>query len=78
MLTGTAVTAVEQGGDGPGAVLLADGRRLDADAVLVAAGRRPDTSGLGLDAAGVGVDDGGAVVGRRSPAHDELADLGRR
>ncbi len=43
-------------------VVLADGRRIAADRVLVAAGRRPDTRGLGLDAAGVATGEGGFVT----------------
>ncbi len=38
------------------------GRVLEADAVLLSTGRRPNTQGLGLDAAGVAVDDQGAIV----------------
>ncbi len=57
VLTGTPVTAVE----GPD-VVLADGRRVTADRVLVAVGRRPDTRGLGLDAAGVETGDRGFVT----------------
>ncbi|RYC30498.1 dihydrolipoyl dehydrogenase [Lichenibacterium minor] len=37
-------------------------RRLDADVVLVATGRRPNTEGLGLDAAGVAVERGRVVI----------------
>ncbi len=37
-------------------------RRLDADVVLVATGRRPNTEGLGLDAAGVATDRGRVVI----------------
>jgi len=41
----------------------ADGRRtLPFDRIIVAAGRRPRTAGLGLDAAGVEVAEGGAVI----------------
>ncbi len=54
--TGVAVAAADAGG-----VDLADGRRVDADALLVALGRVPDTRGLGLDAAGVAVDGRGFV-----------------
>ncbi len=57
VLVGSPVTAVE----GP-AVVLADGRRIGADRVLVAVGRRPDTAGLGLDAAGVATGEGGFVA----------------
>ncbi len=42
-------------------VRLAGGGRLAADAVLAAIGRRPNTGGLGLAAAGVAVDGVGAV-----------------
>lgn len=61
VLTGVAVAAVEHTA-GDVRVVLADGRRLAADVVLVAAGRRPDHRGLGLDAAGVGTDGHGAVT----------------
>jgi len=57
VLTGTPVTAVE-GAD----VVLGDGRRIVADRVLVAVGRRPDTRGLGLDSAGVATTDRGFVT----------------
>ncbi len=43
-------------------VVTADGTRLAADAVLVAAGRSPRVAALDLDAAGVKVDDRGFVV----------------
>ncbi|MGH2402338.1 MAG: FAD-dependent oxidoreductase [Candidatus Limnocylindria bacterium] len=35
---------------------------VDVDAVLIAVGRQPDTDGLGLEAAGVEVDERGAIV----------------
>ena len=57
VLTGEPVTALE-GSE----VVLEGGRRVFADAVLVAVGRRPDTSGLDLEAAGVQTDDRGFVV----------------
>ena len=37
-------------------------RRLDADVVLVATGRKPNTEGLGLEAAGVATDRGRVVI----------------
>ena len=43
---------------------LADGRSLDADALLIAVGRRPNTGGLGLDAAGVAAGSGGIQTDR--------------
>ncbi|HEY7858249.1 MAG TPA: NAD(P)/FAD-dependent oxidoreductase [Candidatus Nanopelagicales bacterium] len=46
----------------PGAhVSLGSGDELDVDVVILAAGRRPRSAGLGLDALGVGLTDGGAV-----------------
>ena len=41
---------------------LTDGERLEVDQVLVATGRKPNTQGLGLEAAGVALDAVGAVV----------------
>jgi glutathione reductase (NADPH) len=41
---------------------LAGGGEISADAALYAVGRRPNTRGLGLEAAGVALDDEGAVV----------------
>ena len=43
-------------------VALSDGDRIEADQVLVATGRRPNTRGLGLESAGVALDAAGAVV----------------
>ena len=57
VLTGTAVTAVEGAG-----VVLGDGRRIPADRLLVAVGRRPDTRALGLAAAGIATDARGYVT----------------
>jgi NAD(P) transhydrogenase len=48
--------------DGQLRVVLSNGLSLDADALLVAAGRVANSSGLGLEAAGVGVDRRGRVV----------------
>jgi glutathione reductase (NADPH) len=41
---------------------LSDGEILEADAVLVATGRRPNTAGLGLESAGVATDEVGAIT----------------
>lgn len=57
VVTGVAVSAV-RGQE----IDLDGGRRVPFDRLLVAAGRRPDTHGLGLDAAGVRVDERGFVV----------------
>ena len=43
-------------------VKLSDGSIVNADLVLAATGRQPNTENLGLDAAGVEVDDKGAVL----------------
>jgi glutathione reductase (NADPH) len=42
-------------------VTLGDGSALEADAVLYATGRRPNTRGLGLEAAGVAMGPGGEI-----------------
>ncbi len=60
-LTGASLAAIERRGDGL-LVMLDNGTALGADAVLRALGRRPNTAGLGLEAAGVALDTGGAVV----------------
>ena len=48
--------------DGPLEIALERGTRIEADTVLVATGRRPATQGIGLEAAGVELDDHGRVV----------------
>ncbi len=58
----TQIAAIEPVGEGA-RLLLADGRRIEAPHLLVAAGRVPVTEGLGLDAAGVAVDERGIRVG---------------
>jgi pyruvate/2-oxoglutarate dehydrogenase complex dihydrolipoamide dehydrogenase (E3) component len=64
VITGVALTAADRAGaDGPVTATLADGRRVEADEILVAVGRRPSTGSLGLEPVGrapgrfVGVDD---------------------
>jgi len=54
--TGVGARAVEGG-----AVVLDTGERVEADRVLVAVGRTPRTTGLGLDAGGVQLDERGYV-----------------
>ncbi len=54
-------TAVASGKGGV-TVTTASGRRVHGQRLLVATGRRPQTDGLGLDAAGVDVDDRGFVA----------------
>jgi glutathione reductase (NADPH) len=59
---GAKVRALEDAGGGATRVVLADGSAVEADAVLCATGRAPNTAGLGLEAAGVALDVNGAVV----------------
>ncbi len=60
---GVALTSVHvSSAPGGGSAVLADGTRVDVDRVLVAVGRTPRTSDLGLDLAGVAVDEKGFVV----------------
>ena len=47
--------------EGAGTLVLAGGERIEADRILVAAGRRPTTGALGLHSVGVEVDERGAV-----------------
>jgi len=64
ILTEAQVTSVAREHDLRRLQVVAGGRRrtLEVDEVLVATGRRPNTAGLGLDGAGVAVDERGAVV----------------
>lgn len=57
----TEVEAIETRGD-TRLLSLNDGQTLEADQVLYATGRTPKTAGLGLEAAGVELDDVGAIV----------------
>lgn len=57
VLTGSHVTATS-----PDGLTLAGGKAIRPGCVLVAAGRRPKTASLGLDAAGIDLDDRGFVV----------------
>jgi glutathione reductase (NADPH) len=71
-ITGAALTAIERRGDGL-SVHLDKGETIAANAVLRALGRRPNSAGLGLEAAGVAFDAAGAVIvdlaGQTSAAH---------
>ncbi len=55
------ITRLEKTGDGLLATLLSD-EKVDADMVLYAIGRDPNTGGLGLERAGVKLDEAGAVI----------------
>lgn len=55
------VTRIERAGESVRAILN-DGAALEADLIMYATGRRPNTGGLGLEAAGVKLDPDGAVM----------------
>ena len=61
VITGRTVAAIEHSGHAY-PVRLSDGRWIDVDKVMFALGRAPNTAGLGLEAAGVGVASSRAVV----------------
>jgi mercuric reductase len=60
---GVRVSRVERAGEQRAVVFERDGveERVEAERILVATGRRPNTQGLGLEAAGVELTDAGAV-----------------
>ncbi len=62
--TGAQVLGVRRGEDHVEVTVSVDGHEIDlaCDEVLVATGRRPNTEGLGLDAAGVTIDGRGALA----------------
>lgn len=59
--TNTVFKRIEQLEDGSKRVHLTNGEQIDTDVVMYAIGRVPAVAGLGLDAAGVEIDDKGAV-----------------
>lgn len=59
--TNTNITAIEKTDEGV-RLTLTDGSELTADAVMYATGRAPNTGGLGLEKAGVALDENGAVI----------------
>ena len=61
-INNTVFTRIEGEAGGEKRVHLANGDTLTADEVVWAIGRRPSTHGLGLEEAGVTLDEGGAVV----------------
>ncbi|MGE8944287.1 glutathione-disulfide reductase [Leptospira interrogans] len=66
VLTNTIFTEIERVGQGRGAKSLvgrlSDGSTIEADQIMFAIGRSPNTAGLGLDVAGVICDDGAIKV----------------
>jgi dihydrolipoamide dehydrogenase len=59
---GTKVDEMKDGAGGAKVLTLSNGQSVEADCVLVATGRRPFSSGMGLEAAGVAVGERGKVV----------------
>jgi len=78
--TGVPVSQVESatGSAEAGTVQLADGARLEHTRLLVAVGRAPRTDGLGVDLAGVDLDDRGYVRVDKHLPHQQPPHLGRR
>lgn len=62
LVTNTVFTAIEDLGSGKRRVALKNGEAIETDLVFWAVGRKPNTSGLGLEAAGVAIDAEGAVI----------------
>ena len=56
------VARIDRNRDGKLKLSLGDGTAVEADAVMAATGRSPNTAGLGLEDAGVRLDETGAVV----------------
>jgi glutathione reductase (NADPH) len=62
ILCETKLDGVRRGDDGRLHAITSKGEALDADQVMLAVGRLPNTGGLGLEAAGVALDVQGAVI----------------
>jgi glutathione reductase (NADPH) len=64
VITQTVFEKIEEveGAELPYCVHLKNGHSINADVIMMAVGRRPNTESLGLEAAGVAVSDGGAVI----------------
>ena len=62
VVCGERAEKVSRNADGTVTLTLASGRALSADDLLVAVGRQPVTAGVGLDAAGIEVDQRGYIV----------------
>jgi glutathione reductase (NADPH) len=61
VVAGAAPARIDKLGDGL-CLTLQDGRRLEADQVMLATGRAPNSAGLGLEAAGVVLNKAGAIA----------------
>ena len=62
VITHTVFKEIEKLADGSLCVHLANGRKVEAETVLMAVGRRPNTDGLGLEAAGVKLGKDGEIL----------------
>lgn len=62
LVTNTVFTSIDDLGQGRRRVTLKNGDAIETDLVFWAVGRKPNTAGLGLEAAGVSTDAEGAVV----------------
>ncbi len=64
VITHTVFSSIEKTDDQncPLHLTLDNGMKLDADMVMMAVGRRPNTAGLNCEAAGVALDDKGAII----------------
>ncbi|MEQ1615003.1 MAG: glutathione-disulfide reductase [Hyphomicrobiaceae bacterium] len=61
IVTGKALAAIDRSQSGL-ALKLANGEAIEADQIMFAIGRRPNTAGLGLDKAGVAMKERGAIA----------------
>ena len=76
VLVETRVERVEATGGAGIRATLASGETLDAERLLIATGRRPRTSGLGLENVGVGMTERGVTVDDRLRAADRVWAIG--
>ena len=62
LLFGTPIATAEISENGDAAIILTDGRRLKADRLLIATGRKPMVEGIGLDQLEIKINEHGAIV----------------
>ena len=77
ILRETVVNAIEKQGDGY-SLKLENGNALEVDLVMYATGRAPNTSGIGLEQAGVGLNEKGGIEGNEfsKTAQDNIYAIG--
>jgi glutathione reductase (NADPH) len=66
ILAETVIRSIEKEADGSFSLRCAGGDMIETDCVMYATGRAPNTAGLGLEAAGVKLDERGAIVADES------------